>query len=224
MKHLLFDLDGTLLDTAPEFLTALNKMLINDHLPLLTLDTVIPFISKGSEALVRHAYNHKLKSEEFDTRHADFLHHYKKILGNEAKLFNGMPEVLEAIEMSGRLWGVVTNKPSEMTAPLLKKLNLFHRAACVVSGDTTPYPKPHPAPLLKACSMMNQKIKDCIYVGDDRRDITAAKAAHMQSIVALYGYQDFDDHPKKWGASDTIEKPTDLMPALQLNALPATSR
>ena len=188
----LFDLDGTLLDTAPEFLTAINSLLHKDDLPLMSLESVRPLISKGSRALVRKAYDHKLEPHQFDSCHVDFLTNYKQDLGSTARLYQGMSTVLDAIEASGRIWGVVTNKPAEFTDLLLKKLDLYHRAACVVSGDTTPHPKPHPAPLLKACSIINHEAKDCIYIGDDERDIRAANAARMRSIIALYGYKDLD--------------------------------
>ena len=212
---ILFDLDGTLVDTAEEFLIAINSLLRKDNLPLMLLESVRPLISKGSRALVREVYDRKLRPDQLDSHHVDFLTCYKEGLGSKAHLFHGMSNVLDAIEASGRIWGVVTNKPSEFTVPLLEKLNLYDRAACVVSGDSTPYPKPHPAPLLKACGMINQTAKDCIYIGDDERDILAANAARMRSIVALYGYKDPGQNAEKWGASGLISDPTDLIPVLK---------
>jgi 2-phosphoglycolate phosphatase len=219
---ILFDLDGTLIDTAPEFLIAINSLLHKDDLPLMSLESVRTLISKGSKALVNKAYDDKLEPYQFDSYHVDFLTKYNEVLGSTAHLFQGMSNVLDVIETSGRIWGVVTNKPSEFTNPLLKKLNLYNRAACVISGDTTQHPKPHPAPLLKACSVINQRVKECIYIGDDERDIRSANAANMQSIIALYGYKDIDQHPEKWGASAMIRDPRDLIPALKTDALPTT--
>ena len=216
---ILFDLDGTLVDTAEEFLIAINSLLRKDNLPLMLLESVRPLISKGSRALVREAYDRKLRPDQLDSHHVDFLTCYKEDLGSTARLFHGMSNVLDAIETSGRIWGVVTNKPSEFTVPLLEKLNLYDRAACVVSGDTTQHPKPHPAPLLKACSMINQRAKDCIYIGDDERDILAANAASMRSIIALYGYKDPEQHAEKWGASAMISDPIELIPVLKPDIL-----
>jgi len=220
----LFDLDGTLLNTAPEFLSAINKTRLADGLSPMLLEQIKPLISKGSEAIISKAYKYKLNSREFRERHQRFLLNYWNVLGDEAVLFNGMSEVLETIESSGRVWGIVTNKPSKMTAPLLKKLNLFDRAACVVSGDTTSHPKPHPAPILKACSIIGQQLNDCIYIGDDQRDIVAASAAGVRSIIALYGYMGSDDQPNKWGASTMIEQPSDLIPALKVAPFSATQK
>jgi len=216
---ILFDLDGTLVDTAEEFLIAINRLLYRDNLPLMLLESVRPLISKGGRALVKKAYDHKLGPNQLDSYHVDFLTSYKEELGSAARLFQGMSNVLNAIEASGRIWGVVTNKPAEFAVPLLKKLNLYNRAACVVSGDTTQHPKPHPAPLLKACSMINRETRDCVYIGDDERDILAANAASMQSIIALYGYKDPKQNPEKWGASAMIQNPMDLMPVLKTAVL-----
>ena len=118
---ILFDLDGTLVDTAEEFLSAINSLLRKDNLPLMLLESVRPLISKGSRALVREAYDRKLKPDQLDSHHVDFLTCYKEGLGITARLFHGMSNVLDAIEASGRIWGVVTNKPSEFTVPLLEK-------------------------------------------------------------------------------------------------------
>ena len=221
---ILFDLDGTLLNTAPEFLSAINETRLADGLSAMSLEQIRPLISKGSEALIGKAYKYNLYSSEFRECHQRFLLNYWNILGDQTVLFSGMSEVIQAIESSGRVWGIVTNKPSKMTIPLLKKLNLFDRASCIVSGDTTPHPKPHPAPILKACSIIGHRVHDCIYIGDDQRDINAASAAGMRSIIALYGYMDSDDQPNQWGASYTIEKPSDLITALKIPFLAVTRK
>lgn len=210
-RAVLFDLDGTLVDTAPDLAFALNEMLRRRGKPALARELTRPQASHGTRGLLRVGFEREPGHPDFDGLRQEFLGIYERNLTQSSLLFPGISEVLVALEAARTPWGVVTNKPSRYTEPLLNQLGLFERAACVVSGDTCPEPKPHPGPLLRACETMDLLPGDCLYVGDAARDIQAARAARMDAVVALYGYIGVDDRPGEWGANGFIDHPSELL-------------
>ncbi len=213
IKTVLFDLDGTLADTAPDLANALNHVLINHNYEPLPYETIRPIVSHGGMALVTLGFGEE--HPEFDTFYKELLDHYQANIANETTLFPGMNELLLELEKNNISWGVVTNKPAWLTDPLIKALNLTSRAATVVSGDTLEERKPHPAPLLHACEQAGSKADECLYIGDAERDIEAGNRAGMISIVALFGYIAESDTPNTWGAHSSINTPQAIIPLIQ---------
>ena len=207
----LFDLDGTLLDTYQDMGNALNTILDNHNKPPLPLESIRPLVSKGGMALVCLAFGCKPQSEPSWVLWRELLDTYEQAISRHTTLFLGMDAILEAIENSGRTWGIVTNKPSFLTAPLLCALQLHERPACVVSGDTLPEKKPHPAPLLHACKQMNTVPNRAIYIGDDERDVEAGRRAGMTTLVAAWGYIAEQDDVTLWNADGVIQQPQGLI-------------
>jgi len=211
IRTVLFDLDGTLLDTAPDLADALNAVLAEHHRPPRAFDEIRGVVSHGAMALIRLGF-------ELDESHPDFqplrlrlLALYRDNLSRKTLPFPGMGEVLDQLETLGYNWGVVTNKPGWLTEPLLKNLHLYDRAACVVSGDTLETRKPHPAPMLHACEQIGSKPEHCVYVGDAERDVEAGRNAGMHTLVALFGYFQAHDRPHDWHADGMIHAPKDLL-------------
>lgn len=206
----LFDLDGTLVDTAPDLIACLNNALHIHQLESEDIDSVRPFISYGAAAMIKAA----VKDDLSESIQADvlitMLDLYQSNIAEYSKLFNGIAETLELIERKDIKWGVVTNKRERFTVPLMASLNLTHRAACIISGDTTAYAKPHPEPMLLACVQAGVNPSECIYIGDAHHDIVAGNAAQMQTLVALYGYLKPTDEPENWGANALIASPQQL--------------
>jgi len=211
IRTVLFDLDGTLLDTAPDLCYALNILRQEHGLPPLSLESVRPAASHGGIAIVRKGFSMNPDEPGFEPLRKRFLEIYQDNLVRETAFFNGMAELLENIESTGMKWGVVTNKPSWLTEPLLEKLGLSQRAACIVSGDTIPMKKPHPAPLIHACMLSQSLVTECLYVGDAERDIQAGNSAGMKTIVALFGYIDENDRPETWGADHLVSSPAEIL-------------
>lgn len=207
----LFDLDGTLLDTAPDLAYALNVLLQEQNRAPLSFDTIRPHVSHGATAMVRLGFEMDPTDPQFEPLRKRFLDIYKANLARETRLFKGMAAVLEDLESRGTAWGVVTNKPAWLTEPLLDALELRRRAACVISGDSLPVKKPHPEPLLVACRNIGADPKRSVYVGDAERDVAAALAAGMHALVALFGYLGAEDRPQEWGAHAQITDPDDLL-------------
>ncbi len=207
----LFDLDGTLVDTAPGLGAALNAMRQRRGLPEIAPADYRPQASHGSQGLLRIGFDVDQQHPDFTTLRREFLAHYAANLTRNSPLFPGMAEVLDKFEARSIKWGVVTNKPAEYTQPLLAHLGLLARAAFVVSGDTCAQAKPHPAPLLHACREAGVPVENCLYVGDAERDVQAANAAGMPALVALYGYLGLDDRPESWGARGFIDSPAALL-------------
>lgn len=206
----LFDLDGTLLDTAPDMAGALNELLRREDRPPLPYDAIRVRVSNGARALVTLGFGDELPDAEYRRLHAAFLDIYAAGLANGTRTFPGMDRVLADIETCGMRWGVVTNKPDWLTRPLLTALGLLRRTACVVSGDTLAERKPHPAPLHHACRLAGTEPARAAYIGDAERDIIAANAAGMPGFAALFGYIGPDDRPRTWGARALLEQPADL--------------
>jgi phosphoglycolate phosphatase len=215
---LLVDLDGTLLDTAPDMAAALNAVRATFNLPALPLSVLRPHVSHGAAGLVRVGFPDRHEIEHSDLRKR-FVDTYREALtAHGTALFAGFEVVLAALHEAGRPWGIVTNKPGWLTDPLLADLKLPHPPAVVVSGDTTAERKPHPLPLTHACDRLSVAPAHCLYLGDAERDITAANAAGMTSAIALWGYLDEGGVHTQWGADHLVETPTDLLSLLGLPA------
>jgi len=206
----LFDLDGTLLDTAPDLIAALNNALLRHGLAPINTVMIRPLISLGVAAMARHAVGAEDETL-LQTVIATMLDHYQTHLAEQTQLYAGMNEVLTTIEARGLQWGVVTNKKARFTEPLLAAFGLAERAACIVSGDTTPHSKPHPEPLRAASQHTGVAPARCVYIGDAAHDITAGRAAGMRTLAAGYGYLKPDDRPENWAADAIIGAPRDIL-------------
>jgi phosphoglycolate phosphatase len=211
IRTVLFDLDGTLLDTAPDLAAALNTVLLENQREALPLAVIRGVVSHGGIALIRLGFKRDESHPEFEVLRQRLLTVYRDNLSNRTRPFPGITESLEQLEQRGLNWGIVTNKPAWLTDPLLKDLGLFDRAACVVSGDTLAQRKPHPAPMLHACALAGSKPEHCVYVGDAQRDIEAGRNAGMHTMIALFGYLRNEDRPHEWDADSMIEQPQDLL-------------
>ena len=212
IKTVLFDLDGTLADTAPDLAGALNHVLKTHNQEPLSYQTIRPYVSHGGVALTTLGFGKD--HPEFDSLYKELLNQYESNIANETILFEGMNELLLELEENNINWGVVTNKPAWLTEPLLDKLNLTSRAATIVSGDTLEERKPHPAPILYACNQAGSDAAECIYIGDAERDIEAGNRAGMPSIIALFGYIAESDNPDNWGAHASIKHPKEILSIL----------
>jgi phosphoglycolate phosphatase len=207
----LFDLDGTLLDTAPDLAAALNRLRRESGEPELPPAAIRPTVSHGSPGMLKLGFG----LEPDDARYAElnrrFLEFYRAAIAVETALFPGMAEVLVHLETAGIHWGVVTNKPAWLTEPLLKALNLWSRASCVVSGDTLDKRKPDPEPLWYACERVGVAPGRSLYVGDAERDVQAGNRAGMITLIAGFGYLGAEDRPAEWGADGLLARPEDLL-------------
>lgn len=208
-KAWLFDLDGTLVDTAPDLGQAANHVRKECGLPALPLVDYRPAASSGARGLLKVALDMEPDHAEFPVRRDSLLAFYRANIAVSSKPFPGISELLLALRLKNIKWGVVTNKPGWLTQPLLKELGMAEHAASVVSGDSTPNPKPAPDSLLLACDQISLKPEDCIYVGDDARDITAARNAGMPSVAAAWGYIG-QTQISQWGADIICNSVADL--------------
>lgn len=199
------------MDTAPDLGHALNLQLIRHGRPALSDAAIRPFASHGSRGLLGLGFGITPQDDSFIAMRDEYLSIYDTVFTRSPVLLDGIAELLQAIESTGLKWGIVTNKPRRFTQPLVKSMGLDKRAACVVSGDDAPQPKPSPATLLLACEEVDTKPENCIYLGDAERDIQAGKSAGMKTVVALFGYIDVTDKPYEWGADALIEKPMNLL-------------
>ena len=210
LSCVLFDLDGTLVDTAPDLILCLNKALSSYGFATVAVDTIKPFISFGAGAMI----NESLDQSISEALQADILETmldlYQNNIAEHTVFFKGMSNTLDVIEAQGLKWGVVTNKRKRFTNPLMDALKLTDRAACIISGDTTAHPKPHIEPMLAACNKAVVKPQECVYIGDAGHDIIAGKNAQMKTLAALYGYLKPEDMPETWGADALIESPGQL--------------
>lgn len=211
IRLVLFDLDGTLADTAPDLAAVANRQREARGLTPLPLDELRPVASHGARGLIGRALGVGPPSEEYEALKNEFYALYEAALCVHTQLFPGMPATLEVLEERGILWGIVTNKIRRFTDPLVEALGLGQRAACVVSGDTTPHAKPHPEPLLHAMRACGMTESAAVYIGDDRRDIEAGRAAGMRTVVASYGYLGNAADIDTWRADHAIETPPQLV-------------
>ncbi|MEO6154473.1 MAG: phosphoglycolate phosphatase [Thermomonas sp.] len=197
-RLVLFDLDGTLLDSAPDMLATVNRMRAARGQGPMPLADLRPHVSRGSRAMSAAAFP-ELGGEVSPAMIREFLDIYETELGRSSVLFDGVAELLEAIEADGARWGIITNKPEYLAKQVMPQLGWESRCAILLGGDSLPKRKPDPLPLLHAAELLGVSIADCVYVGDDQRDIDAARAAGMRSVVALWGYRGEDEQPDGWG-------------------------
>ena len=209
-KVVLFDLDGTLLDSAPDMLAAVNALRDEHGEAAMTLAELRPHVSKGARAMLAAAFA-EMENEPRDALIPAFLAHYERELARHGRPFDGIETLLGAIEADGARWGIVTNKPEYLAKQLLPLLGWATRCAILIGGDTLPQRKPHPLPLQHAARTLFVDVRDCAYVGDDERDIVAARAANMPSVIALWGYRLPADLPREWGGDLMVETPHDLL-------------
>jgi len=210
-RAVLFDLDGTLADTAPDLAGALNALLTELGESRLPFADIRPHVSHGARAMIGFALNLQPDDEGYAPLHRRFLEIYSAGLAEQTVLFDGMEELLLAAEAHGMPWGVVTNKPARLTDPLMAALELTGRAGCIVSGDTTAHAKPHPEPLLHASRLIGVPPEACLFVGDAERDIEAGRRAGMRTLVARFGYLGADDRPDAWGADGIVDSPAEIL-------------
>lgn len=211
MQAVLFDLDGTLADTAPDLGHALNLQRERHGLPPLPQEIIRPYASHGTVGLFDIGFGLTPQDERFAPMREEYLALYTANLCLHTTLFPGMAELLAALEARKIAWGVVTNKPTRFTEPLLELLGLTQRAASIISGDTCIHPKPHPEPLLRAAREIGVAPQSCLYVGDAERDIEAARAAGMSALIADYGYLSAEDRPETWGADGRVDTPLGIL-------------
>jgi 2-phosphoglycolate phosphatase len=209
-KGVLFDLDGTLADTAPDLGLALNAQRQLRKLAPLPLETIRPHASKGARGMLKVGFDLVPEDASYHVMREEYLKLYDEFVANQPRLFPGIGELLSALQDRGLKWAICTNKPARFTLRLVELLEL-HTASAIVCGDSCAQPKPHPSILFKACEIMQLAPAECVYVGDDRRDCEAAAAAGMPMIVALWGYIGKDEDPRTWVARGMIETPIGLL-------------
>ncbi|MDE2416889.1 MAG: HAD-IA family hydrolase [Burkholderiales bacterium] len=210
----LFDLDGTLIDSAPDLGTAADQMRVARGLPSLPLDVYRPMAGAGARGMLGVAFGITPEAPDYDVLREEFFANYSACMTQRTYAFDGVHQLIEAIGARGLRWGVVTNKSARFTEPLTEAMPLFSTAEAIVSGDTTPFAKPHPAPLLEAARRMALAPAQCLYVGDDERDVVAGLAAGMGTVAATYGYLGVKADTKAWGAHAEINTPLDLLKLL----------
>jgi len=214
VRSVLFDLDGTLADTAPDLAFALNQQRLARGMPELSIVELRTHASSGARGLLHQGFGIHPEDTGYVEMRDEFLNIYEKNLSRSSVLFPGVASLLDEIEARGLTWGIVTNKAERFTIPLLRALRLLDRAKCVICGDTTPYAKPHPAPLIEALSKIGATAAQCVYVGDDERDVQAGHAAGMSVVVVRYGYLGNGRPPEEWGADLLIDSAAELGPIL----------
>ncbi|MBV7426958.1 MULTISPECIES: HAD family hydrolase [unclassified Acidovorax] len=214
IRAVLFDLDGTLIDSAPDLGAAADKMRTDRGLPSLPLERYRPMAGAGARGMLGEAFGMAPDHPDFMTMREEFFVNYESRMTERTSIFDGVPELVSQILQRNMAWGVVTNKAARFTDPLTRSIPLFVTARAVVSGDTTPHAKPHPAPLLEAAARLKVEPGQCIYVGDDERDIVAGLAAGMGTVAATYGYLGAKTNPMEWGAHAAIKSPFELLQLL----------
>jgi phosphoglycolate phosphatase len=207
---ILFDLDGTLVDSAVDLLNALNVIVQQAGKPALGLAELRPVVSKGARAMLAVAFP-ELSDEQRLTYLQPFLDCYQQAVAQHSTPFADIESVLSAIEANGSRWGIVTNKPYYLAKEVVQSMGWTHRTAVMIGGDTLPRKKPDPDQLFHACELLAVQASDCVYVGDDERDVLAAKRAGMKSVAALWGYREAHDDPKNWQADVMCNMPLDLL-------------
>ena len=213
---LLFDLDGTLIDSAPDLAAAANAMRVARGLEALPLAALRPMVGSGARGMVGTAFGVTPADAGFDALRQEFLERYEAGLLQHTAVFAAMAPVLDRLDAEGRRWGIVTNKATRFSDPLVRALGLLPPAATLVCGDTTPHAKPHPAPLLEAARRLDVPPGDCVYVGDDLRDVQAGRAAGMATVAVLWGYLGLGEPIASWGADHLAQTPIDLLKLLRM--------
>lgn len=215
ISALLFDLDGTLIDTAPDFALVLNGMRRRRQLSDIPFEDIHATVSDGARALVELGFNLTEGEEGFEALRQELLDDYLQNLSQQSRLYPGMADVLSWAESRDVPWGIVTNKPARYAEPLLRDLKLAERCASLVCPDHVKQRKPHPEPILLACAQMSANAATAVYVGDHRRDIEAGKNAGSTTVACAYGYIHLGDPAPSWGADYTIETASELVPILE---------
>ena len=213
-KAVLFDLDGTLIDSAPDLGAAADKMRTDRGLPSLEYALYRPVAGSGARGMLHVAFGMTEAHADYEDFKNEFLNNYQQAMTVKTTVFSGVTDMLAALQAMGLRWGVVTNKSQRFTIPLSQHMELFKTAGAVVSGDTTPHAKPHPAPLFEGARLLDLPPGDCWYVGDDERDIVAGKAAGMVTVAANYGYLGVETEVLHWGADFVIHHPMELVDLL----------
>ncbi len=210
-KAILFDLDGTLADTAADLGAVLNRLLLESGRSPLPAEVIRPHVSKGVRGLLGIGFGLVPADADYAELHRRFLAYYGESPCVETTLFDGVEEMLACLEAQKVPWGVVTNKTSRYTLPVIEALGLIGRASCIVSGDSSPRPKPAPDPLFLASTITRTPPADCLYVGDDLRDIQSARAAGVRVVAAAWGYLGDELPLEKWGADAILQSPADIL-------------
>lgn len=210
----LFDLDGTLIDSAPDLGGAADRMRLSRGMSSLPLEQYRPMAGAGARGMLGIAFDIGIDDPRYEAMREEFFSNYERCMTQRTTVFDGVPELIAEIQNRRIPWGVVTNKSARFTDPLTKAMPLFVSAQVVVSGDTTPHAKPHPAPLLEAARRLGVSPAQCLYVGDDERDVVAGLAAGMQTVAASYGYLGAVTDIQGWGAHAEINSPLALLKLL----------
>jgi 2-phosphoglycolate phosphatase len=218
LRAVLFDMDGTLLDTAPDFIAICQSMLADRGLAPVSDKLIRDEISGGARAMVAATFALSPMEPEFEALRLEFLERYQASCAVHSTLFDGMAELLVDIEKANLIWGVVTNKPVRFAQPIMEQLGLAERSAILICPDHVTHSKPHPEPLILACSMLNLDPASVLFVGDDLRDIESGRDAGTKTAAVRYGYIHPDDNPDHWGADVVVDHPLDLRKVLD-NAL-----
>jgi len=216
VQAVLFDLDGTLIDSAPDLGAAVDKMRVARGMTSLPLAHYRPMAGAGARGMIGLAFGWTPEHPDYEQLKEEFFVNYESCMTERTFAFEGVAQLIDSLVQLKMPWGVVTNKSKRFTEPLTKAMPLFASAAVVISGDTTPHAKPHPAPLLEAAKRMGIDPAACVYVGDDERDIVAGHAAQMKTVAATYGYLGAQSDVKSWHAHAQIETPAQLLDLLDL--------
>lgn len=210
IQAVLFDLDGTLIDSAPDLGAAVDQMRVDRGMPSLPLLHYRPMAGAGARGMISLAFGFTPEHPEYDAMKEEFFRNYEACMTQRTFAFEGVEQMIDKLVAAQLPWGVVTNKSKRFAEPLTQAMPLFKTAAVVISGDTTPYAKPHPEPLFEAARRLGISPTACVYVGDDERDIVAGHAAGMKTVAATYGYLGLQSDVQKWQAHANIQSPLEL--------------
>ncbi|MCL6691823.1 N-acetylmuramic acid 6-phosphate phosphatase MupP [Pseudomonas sp. R3.Fl] len=214
LRAVLFDMDGTLLDTAPDFIAVCQAMLAAHGRAPIDAQRIADVVSGGARAMVAATFDMDPEADGFETLRQEFLDRYQDHCAVYSRLYDGMPELLESIERANLIWGVVTNKPVRFAEPIMQQLGLAERSAVLVCPDHVTNSKPDPEPLLLACSQLGIDPAQVLFIGDDLRDIESGRAAGTKTAAVRYGYIHPEDNPAHWGADVIVDHPRDLLAVL----------
>lgn len=219
LQAVLFDLDGTLIDSAPDLGAAADKLRTDRGLPSIPYERYRPMAGAGARGMLGVAFGMTPEHPEFPQLREEFFRNYEQCMTERTREFEGVAQLIAALVSQGFAWGVVTNKAMRFTGPLTQGMPLFRTAMTVVAGDTTPHSKPHPQPLLEAARRIGVPAHNCVYVGDDERDVMAGRAAGMGTVAASYGYLGSKGEVASWGADAHIASPLDFLSLLKTRAM-----
>jgi len=217
LEAVLFDLDGTLLNTAPDLITALNKSLVHFGFAPAIENEVTPIISYGALAMIEKSVPEATDSATKSNILNGLIDYYELHIADFTLPYDGMLQVIDTLEQHNIAWGIVTNKRERLAIPLMSALNLSERAACLICGDTTAHSKPHPEPMLAACKQLAVNANKCLYIGDAQHDVTAGNHVNMKTLAATYGFLKTDDQPENWGADALIDHPLAILDWITTN-------